>query len=154
MIRLASGTTMKNSTTSTLALDVVRKRTHSGNGVQGWHLNVHYSPVFSTDPGGFFAVQPCSLGVPVHRRRRWNERKSARPDVTTGHFLLLQLALKSTAFGKNPHSHVGIGRWGSEIPSPPPPPNGGYPPWIPRGSARLVGPHVAQRGLTTPPPPR
>eukprot|EP00661_Eupelagonemidae_sp_cell13_P007664 gene7664-biopygen13609 len=32
----------------------------------------------------FFAVEPCSLGFPGYRGCRWIERKSARPDVTTG----------------------------------------------------------------------
>eukprot|EP00661_Eupelagonemidae_sp_cell13_P025901 gene25901-biopygen12035 len=83
---------------------------------------------FLTDLSGFFAIQPYSLGVPGFRERHWNERESARPDVTTGPTLAPSLALKSTAFGENPYLHVGIGRRGSEIPSwgsenadPPPP---------------------------------
>eukprot|EP00661_Eupelagonemidae_sp_cell13_P024255 gene24255-biopygen8926 len=69
---------------------------------------------FLTDFSGFFAVQPCSLGVPGFRGRRWNQRKLARPDVTTGTTFARSLALEFTAFGENPHFHVGIGRRGSE----------------------------------------
>eukprot|EP00661_Eupelagonemidae_sp_cell13_P022197 gene22197-biopygen2714 len=65
---------------------------------------------FLTDSGGFFAVQPCTLGVPGFRGRHWNERESARPDVTMGPTSAPSLALKSAAFGGNPHVHVGSGR--------------------------------------------
>eukprot|EP00661_Eupelagonemidae_sp_cell13_P012234 gene12234-biopygen15481 len=55
--------------------------------------------------GSFFAVGPCSWGVSAQRGRRWNERKSARPNVTTGHTLACAARAKSAAFGGNPHVH-------------------------------------------------